>query len=498
MILDILKAVAAEDKTTVKEQILMSNKDNNALMLCFKFAYNKQITFGVNRKTIPGYNRSSADDVTLDAMLSWLEQALASRAMTGHAAINALALMLGRMLPDDAEVIRRVLMRDLEVGIGQTVAEKVWPGICPKQPQMLASAQDDDLVEKILARGNAFAELKADGARCFADLEARSESVSFSSRNGNEYQLLSHIEQALLSSGYGNWVVDGELVYRGKKNPVGLAALMGDTVEDVADREEGNGIVNKSLAGSISQEEALGIVYQVWDIVPRDVYYGERACPEELTQERRREILLEMLARIDDEFAHCVEVIESTPVKTLEEANAVYQKYVKMKYEGIILKCGNALWKDTRSKDCVKFKQKIRVDLRIVGAYPHKKDPNKLGGFNLRSECGMIEVNVGSGFSDTTKVKEKNIYTKKMEWRDVPLSERMENDRELLWSIRHKLIDSMIVEIECNDLQVSKSRKVGDAIFSLFLPTFKLFRHDKSVANHIADVFPDYKEKLKN
>ena len=500
-VLQILNAIAKEDKTTLKEKIMVQHQHNDDLKRCFQFAYNKQISFGISRKTIPDVC-SIGGLLSLKEGLDFLEKNLSTRNLTGNVAIDSLKSVMERANSDDAEVLRRVLMRDLEVSVGQTVSNKVWKGICPKQPQMLASAQSDDLIDKIIDGGNAFAELKADGARCFSDIEAKV-GVSFASRNGNEYTMLNRIEKALLSSGFGNWVVDGELVYKGKsfENVGTLDSFMDNDAKEgkVADREEGNGIVSKSLSGHISIEEADGIVYQVWDIVPRDVYYGERKCPKEFNQQKRREMLIQMINSIDDEYKDCVELIKSTPVKTKEDALRIYREYVALGFEGIILKCGNALWKNTRSKDCVKFKEKIRVDLLVVGAYPHKKDPTKLGGFNLRSACGLIEVNIGSGFTDTyrKKLKVGKGKTAKSIWVPIPLKCRLETDRELLWTLRHQIVDAMIIELECNGLQASKSRKKGEAPFSLFLPVFKLFRRDKSEANKVGDVFPDYELLLK-
>ncbi|ADM79889.1 DNA ligase [Aeromonas phage phiAS5] len=483
--LDILKAIAAEDSTNKKQSIVEHHKDFPGLSTCFKFAYNKQINFGINKKTFP-IVANFHNKTTLVQSFEFIETYLMTRALTGNAAIEELAKTLSMGNAQDYEVVRRVMYRDLEIGIGATIANKVWDDLCPKQPQMLAQPECDILSAAIIKRGHAIAELKADGARCFTDIDADSDTVTMYSRSGNEYLGLDKLKAAIAESGMSNWVIDGELVYRKKVQPTGLSALMEDDTddfeksEDVSDREEGNGIVNKSLKNTISDDEADCIVYQVWDIIPRDVYYGKRDCPKDFYFEKRREMLEAFVNRCD---SFRVEIIEQTKVTTLAEAKAVYRRYRDLGYEGIILKCGLNLWKNTRSKDQVKFKEKVRVDVEVIAVYEHEKDPNKVGGFTIRTADGLVTCNCGSGFTDTTQVKDK----KTKQWIPIPLSQRDELDREYLMSIKDELIGS-IWEIECNGLTRNKKKK---SEVSFFLPIIKLRRIDKTEANRVDEAFDE-------
>lgn len=465
-VLSILNLIASEPKTTIKEQILRDNQDNDALRRCFQFSYNKQINFGISTKTYPSISEFVYIN-NIDVVLDFMESKLSTREVTGNNAIGLLRDLLASTNADVYEVIRRVCNNDLEVGIGATVANKVWPDLCPKQPMMLATPEDDVLSQAIIDRGHAVAELKADGARSVCDIGLidGDRKISFISRGGNEYLRLNKIRDSILSSNFGNWVIDGELVYI-DRSVIGMTE---------SDREEGNGIVSKSLNGTISDEQADNIVFQVWDIIPRDVYYGHRDCPPSLIFEERRKILEKFVESCDGD---CIELIEQTPVDTLKKAKEIYAKYSADGYEGIILKCGLGLWENTRSKNQIKFKDKIRVDVRIVSVYPHTKDPSKLGGFTIATEDGVVKCDCGSGFSDTTHKKIKGVKT------FIPLENRGELDREYLMSIADTLIDQ-VIEIECNGLTRNKKTKQ----ISLFLPIMKLFRRDKSVANNIGDVF---------
>ncbi|QAX98500.1 DNA ligase [Aeromonas phage AsFcp_4] len=484
-VFDILKAIAAEDSTNRKQELVEFHKDVPGLKMCFYFAYNKQVNFGINKKTFPVVvDFKNATD--LCATLAFMNTHLVTRALTGTAAITELAKALSMGTAHDYEVIRRVMFRDLEIGIGATIANKVWDNLCPKQPQMLAQPECADLANAIIKRGHAYAELKADGARCFTDIDAETDTISMNSRNGNEYMSLDKLKEAIRQSGMQNWVIDGELVYRKRKQATGLSALLDEDdefekSEDVSDREEGNGIVGKSLKNSISEDEADCVVYQVWDIIPRDVYYGLRDCPNDFRFEARRKMLETFVARCN---SFRVEIIEQTPVTSLVEAKEVYQRYRDMGYEGIILKCGLNLWKNTRSKDQVKFKEKVRVDVRVVAVYEHEKDPNKVGGFTIETADGKVRCNCGSGFTDTTQIKDKKTKL----WIPIPIDKRDELDREYLMSIKDQLIGT-IWEIECNGLTRDKKKKNKEVCF--FLPIIKLRRIDKDEANNVEHAFDE-------
>ncbi|UYD59352.1 hypothetical protein HPMBJEAJ_00253 [Aeromonas phage avDM6] len=515
MILKILNEINSA-RGSAKLEVLKSQERNHILKKVCLMTYSKQITFGISKKTFPKWEQSILMvRNSLENMLTQLENRFATRAVTGHAAIDELKEMISCATEDDAEVVRRIVTGDLDIGINVSTINKVWKGLVKEQPQMLSSPEDPKLIQKILKLGNAYAELKADGARGFGDISGHSSvgGVNFYTRSSNEYTGLDRIMRAIDKMEAHGWVLDGEFVVR-ESNSVEIdvmAVLMGDVEEielsksnkykTVFDRESGNGIMNKSLKASISPEDADRVVYQVWDIVPRNVYYGEVPCPPDLTQQKRRKILIDFLSKIDDD---CIQIIESTPVKTIEDVRRVYQAYVQDGYEGIILKHGDSLWEDKRSKLFVKFKEKYPFDLQIVEAYPHDKDPNKVGGFIMVSDCGTIQTRGGSGLTDTTHRKSysavdifNNPDLERFEDKGgqfieiyIPLEERDELDREKLMQMyRDGELDDMIVECEVNAPTTSKTRKSGDPEFSFFLPIIKKLRWDKNKANRYEDVF---------
>lgn len=499
MIIDILNELAATDSINEKKAIMEREKDNALLKRVFIMAYSKRFNYGIKKWPEIIESRGSR---TLDEGLDFFEQKLATRVYTGNEAIRQVGILIHDVRfsqKGEEEVLRRVMMRDLECGTGPTIANKIWKNCIPEQPQMLASSYDEKLIEKHI-KWPAFAQLKADGARCFA--EVTDDGVKFFSRAGNEYQGLHKLAKELMiitedarkrhPSGV---MIDGELVYHAPKvEPKADNDLFGmfeeempelskaKEFQDVVDRSTSNGLANKSLKGTISQVEASGMKLQAWDYVPLDVVYSEGEKPGFAYDVRFRALEAMIAEGVALHGFDSVILIENQWVYNLKEAREVYKKYVDQGLEGIILKNMGSFWENKRSKNLIKFKEVIDIAMEIVGFYPHSKDPNKLGGVQLKSLCGKITSDCGSGFKDTTRVKVKG------KWVDIPIDERDEMDRERLMveALSGNLV-GRIADCECNGWVHSKGRK--DGTVGIFLPIIKGFRFDKTSADTFEDVF---------
>lgn len=459
MILDILNELEATNSTKEKESILRKHEDNELLKRVFQLTYDK-VNFTFNIKKIDPewieYDNDVPEHHTIDLgmVLESIVLNLCEHKMRGHEAQQFLSETFMQLLPDDREVLKRVLKRDLRVKTSGSIANKVWKGLVPKVPQMLARPHKEKNLKAI--KYPAIAQKKADGVRCIIFVD--NGVTTMFSRNGNEFDLPTIREE--LSKIDTQCVIDGELLYSG------------DLREE--DRQTGNGIVGKSLKGTIEPEEEKRIYMEAWDIIPLSDYKEKGKC--HLPYLNRFATLKEF---IETNRLETVCLIESHTVDNIDEAKELSANYIANGFEGIILKNAIAPWEDTRSKHQVKFKEVIDFDFRVVAVYRHEEDPNKLGGLTLESECGQIRVNCGSGFKD----KDTDAKMGKR----IPLEERHEYDRELLWTQRYELIGK-IVEGTCNGVTTRKNVKEGEPPYKVFLPIFKLFRFDKDVANTLEEL----------
>jgi hypothetical protein len=385
------------------------------------------------QRKIPTY-KCDGTNANIESILPALYE-LSSRQVTGNAAIEYLRMLLSSLNEDDAKVLERIIDKSLDCGVQVSTANDVWPGLITEYPCMLCSPFEQKLVDKISFP--AYAQMKMDGMRFNAIV--RDGKCEFRSRNGKEILLLGNLEQEFISlAGSVDCVFDGEL----------LVMLEGD--HQFADRQTGNGILNKANKGTISAEQAALVHATVWDLIPY-VQFVDGYCG---TPYAKRYSTLQAIISKQKADGKKIWNVTSTIVQTLEEAQEIFQGYLAEGYEGIILKDGNGVWEDKRAKHQIKFKGELECDLKIVAIEEGTgKYAGMLGAIVCESSDGKIKVNVGSGFNDAHR---KNLGS--------------------------EILDK-IVAIKYNS---RIKNKLGDE--SLFLPVFIEIRDDKDIADNSKDI----------
>ena len=270
-----------------------------------------------------------------------------------------------------------------------------------------------------------FAQTKMDGMR--GVIVKRDGRVVVFSRNGNTMTKLDKHFEAALSS-VDNIVIDGELT-------------VVDSDGKLLDRKTGNGILNKTVVETVSDEEVTRVRFTAWDLI--DV------CDFDKGVDRRTGV--ERLARLRAIPANPLfEVVQTFEIANLEEAQELFKEQLAKGEEGIILKNNDHPWEDKRSKQCVKMKEVIEMDLKITGfAEGTGKASGMTGAIQVENKDGSIKTNVGTGLDDAT--------------------------RKDIWARQEELIGT-IITVKCNGVI---SRKGADSK-SLFLPVFVELRLDKT------------------
>lgn len=413
-------SLAADASRNFKIEQLEANSDNETLREVIRLALDPFTQF--YQRKIPSYTTDKVQTNLNQAMHALYD--LSSRSVTGNAAIEYLRMLLSSLSADDAKVLERIIQKDLKCGVQASTANTVWSGLVPEYPVMLCSPYEQKLVDKI--KFPAAVQLKMDGMRFNAIV--RDGKVEFRSRNGKEIQLLGNLEKEFAElAGDVDCVFDGELLVKkdGK----------------ILDRQTGNGILNKANKGTISQADADMVHATVWDYIPY-IQFADGYCGTPYLNRFGK--LFSM------KFPDKIQLVESTGVKTIEEANAIFEKYLADGQEGIILKDLSGVWENKRSKTQIKFKGEMECDLKIVAVEEGTgKAAGMLGAIVCESSDGVVKVNVGSGFSDAQR---------KQYWKE-------------------SIVDK-IVAVKYNARIKNKS---GEE--SLFLPVFIEVRDDKDVAD---------------
>lgn len=427
---EFLNSLAENASRNFKIDQLNAQSDNETLREVIRLALDPFTQF--YQRKIPAYTRSSKETNTLEFALSELYR-FSSRELTGNAAITALGNLLSTLETSDAKVIERIIQKDLNCGVDVSTSNKVWSGLIAEYPCMLCSPFEQKLVDKI--KFPAYAQMKMDGMRFNAIV--RSGKVEFRSRNGKQIHLLGNLEQEFSAlAGNVDCVFDGEL----------LVMFEGD--HQFADRQTGNGILNKANKGTISTEQVAMVHASVWDLIPY-VQFETGHCA---TPYSKRFSTLEAIVSKQKSQGKKIWTVTSNIVETVDQAQEIFQEYLSLGHEGIILKDGSGVWEDKRSKTQIKFKGELECDLKIVAVEEGRgKATGMLGAIICESADGIIKVNVGSGFTDAL--------------------------RKQYWS--ENLVDK-IVAVKYN----SRIRnKAGEE--SLFLPVFIELRDDKNVADSV-------------
>ena len=443
-----------ENTNSQKEKIEILKTMNEVQKRGFSLCYNSLITFGV--KKIPEYT-SESNSLDTVSIMDILEKEFVTREITGNAAIERLRDILSNA--EEPEVIERLIRRDARCSVNSTLLNKVFPNLIPEIPCMLAQPMNEKTLKNI--KFPAFSQLKADGMRCIAFIT--SNNVRMFSRNGTEIiceplkntlMTIGQIEENLLSDNVA-LMLDGELIcYKDNK---------------LLDRKTSNGICNKVLKGTASENELNLIQMQLWDIVKID---SNTFSPlEDKSYEARLEDLYSIL---NMSVFSKLEVIPTEVVNSMEEALEHFQKMLSQGLEGTILKNQDAKWSNTRSKDLVKLKEENTIDLLVVDIEEGSGDfEGGLGAIICETSDKKLRVRVGTGFS----------------FEDRGFVNDLSNGKKVVKQIKSleevsKNYLGKIVEVKYN--QIIKSK--GKDEMSLFLPRLVCVRNDKSTANSIEEI----------
>lgn len=392
MIYRIINQLESTSSRNEKISILEKNKTNTLFKQVVRLALDPFTNFYI--KKIPNY-RSGIPESSLDVALSEISK-LSNRQVTGNAAIDHLRNLLCSLDEQDAKVLERVIQKDLKCGVATGVVNAAWgDDFIPEYPCMLASQYDEKIVNKV--NFPAYVQLKLDGMRFNAIVTSVKtkkmsgisveSTVEYRSRNGKEIIFNnSELDRQFVclanTLNLGAVVFDGEL-------------LVSTNSSSPMDRQTGNGILNKAIKGTISDEESFMIRATVWDYIPLESFTKGVFN----TQYGVRFKTLHSIFNSTD--TNMISLVETKEVSSIDEAWKIFEDYLKLGQEGIILKTIQGKWENKRSKGQIKFKAELDCDL-VVKDYQlgTGKYEGMLGALICESSDGLLSVGIGSGFTD--------------------------------------------------------------------------------------------------
>jgi DNA ligase-1 len=350
---------------------------------------------------------------------------LSSRILTGNAAIHFLTALDEQLSEDDAEVLNRIISRDLKCGVSHKTINKIWPGLIYEHPYMRCSGLNQKSLAHI--KKPCFSQTKEDGL--YIDITVESGKVTYRTRNGSFIQLSDHTRDTYLAANANNYVLQGE------------ALVIDPVTGEYLARTAGNGYLN-----SDSIDPSL-VAFVLWDMVPLSDY-KKKLCKVEYSN--RLGALTKVIDNAPKESL--LRLVDTKVIKSTEEIIAHFKEKLLAGKEGTVIKNMKGHWKPGTSKDQIKCKVEFDVELEVVGIKEGTgKNVGRLGALLCQSSDGKVQVSAGGGYKDEDRVK---LYTEDM--------------------------IGKIITVRSNDIVQNQSNL---EVYSLFLPRFIEVRNDKTEAD---------------
>lgn len=452
---NIFMKLEATASRTEKLSILKSEKDNALLKTICRLAIDPHIQFFI--RNIPNYTPSNNSSMSLLHAINELSS-IYNRELTGNSAKSFITCLLSTMSANDANILSKIILKDLKCGVSVATVNAVWDNLIKEIPCMLAEEYSTELISKIVYP--AISQTKEDGTRAMVIID--NDKINMVSRNGNPFYLKNRMDSffynhySSLKSKFGEkFVLDGEFLVIGNDG-------------NFLPREKGNGILNKAVQDTISDEEIDRIYYVVWDCIPYDNYIDGKCNTLYSVRfdQLKSSILGVQYCGNNNKPFDRIHVVQTKLVHNAADALSDYYEKRKLGLEGSILKCSTLTWDNSRTKKMIKMKDEQECDLKIVGfkkGNKNKKFAKMNASISCESSDGGIAVDV-SGIPDDLK--------------------QYITDNEDI------LLDK-IVSVKFN----SVIKKKGSDLLSLFLPRLVEIRYDKTGANTTYDIIAMTKPK---
>lgn len=386
----ILHSLKGMGSNLMKEEILRKASETDKRV--FRYAYDPYKRYFQNFKDVDWETvQEPSDD-----MFALLDR-LAGREITGVAART----LVVNYADERGDLIKLICNKDLDCGVSATTLNKVFGrGFVPQFKVQLAEAEDIKNVRVPIA-----GQIKYNGTRVVARWDGSM--VVFTTRNGHTFEF-PELHETLRGTAFRHGVWDGELCF-------------GDS--QGRNHAEISGIVNSAIKGT-PIIGGKGIVFNVFDFLSLEDF-DKNEC-KKTYRERYHDLQYSFLPSTG------MKVADTFEFASLEEIQAKFNEVLEMRYEGLILKHWNHLYKFKRSKDWIKLKAEKTVTLTCLNIIPGE---GKYEGMIGALQCdGMAEgehviVDVGTGLSDADRAKDPMEYVGKKI--DVVYNEVIANKRDI-------------------------------------------------------------------
>lgn len=368
-VFDLIEEIGSNSSILIKQKLLNENIQDEMFKQAVYYAVNPEFVYGIVPDT-KWINQSGLSE--FDQQTFALLDDLRVRNLTGHAARDSLIAELNRLDTKSAELLVRIIRKDLRAGFGDKLINKSHKNLIPTYPYMRCSLVKGSKINEFNWEKGICSQLKLDGMFTNGNML---DTLQFSSRAGSLFPMEEFSEITESVKDINGYQTHGEL----------LVEENGKILE----RKKGNGILNSVLSGGKFGENQRPI-YIVWDIIPISEAKGKNKYKVPYKQR------LALLHTLFDNNKS-IKVVEYKICYSFDECMAHAKEVMLQGHEGTVIKSPDMIWEDGTSKYQIKIKVEFECDLQIQEILPGKvntKIEGRAGALKCLSSDGLLEVNV--------------------------------------------------------------------------------------------------------
>lgn len=361
--------ITASNSRLYKIEVLTKYSNDEDIKYYLNYIFNPYITTGISTKKLQYTNRAEINE--FDSVKSILNYVAENNTGTLDtiAKVNA---VIDTLSDDRAELFRKIVSKNLKLGIEVGTINKVIPNLIPEFKVMLANKYFDN---PKFVEGKAFTlTTKIDGGRIIAIKQ--NGVAKFYTRQGQEYLGLIDLQQEMEKWLPDNICLDGEITLL---NSNGLDSKTQYKQTMMITRKDG---------------EKHGVKMLVFDCMSANDFINQSNSESYILRRHRLDEIFNVAPLIY--FSKLPILYSGTDTSEI----AKWLKYnIDHKEEGVMININSAPYIFNRTSELLKVKQMADLDLEIIG---FEEGSNKYSG-----TLGAILVNykgytvkVGSGFSE--------------------------------------------------------------------------------------------------
>ena len=379
-VLDMLEAISSAKGTNAKKKLLESYLDYYPFQRLIKYTFDPYRSFNVVK--VPKVKKENR--VPIEPQLAWdnflnFADSCSKREVTGNDAVNLMHTSFQSSSELQEKWMRKVLKKNLSIGISTKTINKVMPGLIPTFDVALAQKFEHKRMSQWV-----YVEPKLDGIRCLAVVNEGD--VKLFTRQG---RLVTNFDDTVGKelSRLPPGAYDGEI----------MSNDFTDLMRQVYRKE------NKDVSD---------VYFAIFDyLTPEE--WREKGTTNSL--KTRKNLLKGFInGAHKSKSLKYLKQVRYTPFLDPSEAQlkSEHDKWVEQGYEGIMIKDTDAQYCFGRDWSVMKYKAFFDADVKVIGLQEGTgKNSGKLGSFLV--DYNGVEVNVGSGLSDTIREevwKDKDIH----------------------------------------------------------------------------------------